>query len=592
MRNPVSHFAKSISDVNIRRSSFDMNHRRLFTMSAGLLYPCYDQEVIPGDTFKIDTSILCRMSTPIHPVMDDCYMDVYFYFVPNRIVWDHWKQFMGEPEDDPYLTSSEYSVPQLRFHPSGGSDSGSLIGASIPFKSVLDYMGVPPGTTVPSVNALKFRGFGKIWNEWFRDQNLMNAIDVPTGDADEYMAIYSSTAPSSSFHFWDSNNSSNPDAYVTNCCHGGDLPPVSKFHDYFTSALREPQKGDPVSIPLNGFAPVYASELFSMSNFNVDSESNPILVDYAGDPISGYVGGNLGSLESTGTAVSNLNKQVFFDNLVVDLGLHKQTSNSMNAAYSTISDLRYAFQMQKFLEADNRGGTRYRELIYNHFNVTAPDTEMQIPEFLGGKRIHINMNQVIQTSSTDDVSPQGNTAAYSLTTDRSSSFTKSFTEHGYIIGVCCIRTAHSYAQGINKSDLRRDRFDYYWPEFANISEQPIRNVEIYSPYSDDNPGLDYDYNGIFGYQEAWAEYRYKPNTVHGEFRPTYPQSLDSWHYGDYYTSQPFLSSEWVRETRSNIDRTLAVSSELADQFICDFAFHINATRPLPMYSIPGLADHH
>lgn len=272
----------------------------------------------------------------------------------------------------------------------------------------------------------------------------------------------------------------------------------------------------------------------------------------------------------------------YFNDLGADL-------SSIAGAYATINDLRYAFQLQKFLEADNRGGTRYREILKQHFNVTSPDASQQIPEFLGGKRIPINISQVLQTSSTNDVSPQGNTAAYSLTSDKYSAFTKSFTEHGYLYCVACIRTEHTYCQGVERMWRRFNRFDYYFPEFANISEQPIYTTELYNTGAEDE---DVDPKSIFGYQEAWAEYRYKPNRVSAEFRPTYRGSLDIWHYGDHYTSQPYLSSEWIRETRANIDRTLAVNDPDSDQFIADFYFKMNTTRAMPVYSIPGLADHH
>lgn len=589
MKNPVSNFAYATKDIEISRSSFNMHHGLKTTMSAGLLYPILCQEVIPGDTFSMQTNVVARMSTPIHPVMDDCYLDIYYFFVPNRIVWDHWKQFMGEPEDDPYLDTAQYSIPQL-YLPSDGYGG---VAYSFPYKSVLDYFGVAPGTSVPSINALPFRAFGKIWNEWFRDQNLMDAIDVPTDDADTG-AAYVTDNEEVGNRYWSNNNRTNPDAYVKNVIHGGDLPPVAKYHDYFTSALKEPQKGDPAAIPLNGFAPVYAIGDLDVRSVLGDAVPTPVdLVDVNGNAAStGVMTVTNGTMTKYNSPGQTSNGNVFYNNLAANLGLNVDASNSIGAAYSTISDLRYAFQMQKFLETSNRFGSRYRELIYGHFGVTAPDTEIQVPEYLGGKRIHVNMNQVAQTSSTDEISPQGNMAAYSLTSDSYSSFTKSFTEHGFIIGVCCFRTAHTYSQGIEKYFLKKDKFDFYFPEFANISEQPIRNVEIYSPPANSDEASNYEYDGIFGYQEAWAEYRFKPNRISGEFRPTYPQSLDSWHYGDYYDSQPYLSSEWIRETRSNIDRTLAVSSDVSDQFLCDFYWKINATRPLPMYSIPGLADHH
>lgn len=568
MRNPVSRFAYSRSDLGMKRSKFPRSQDHKTTMSAGLLYPLLVDEVLPGDTFSVDMSSLIRMSTPIHPVMDNCFLDTYWFFVPNRIVWDHWKEFMGESPSDPYINPIEYSVPQLVPYQAGDDDS------RIPFKSLLDYLGVPPDTTPSEVNALPVRGFCKIWNEWFRDQNLQNAINVDTGDANITYACYGAE--------WNSNIEGTDD-YVINTAHGGDLPPVNKYHDYFTSALKEPQKGDPVAIPLSGFAPVYANNLIDVSAYGKHDGVDLMVTDADGASIDdSYLSVEGGVFGYTDSGISN-EGNAYFNNLAADLSLTA-------GIYATISDLRYAFQLQKFLEADNRGGTRYREILKQHFDVTSPDASMQIPEFLGGKRIPINISQVLQTSATDTVSPQGNTAAYSLTVDRNSAFTKSFTEHGFIFCVGCIRTQHTYGQGLERMWSRKGKFDYYFPEFANISEQPIRNKEIFlSSINDYDPDLE---NQIFGYQEAWAEYRFKPSRLSGEFRSAYGQSLDIWHYGDDYATQPLLSSEWIRETRKNIDRTLAVSSDVSDQFICDFYFKLDTVRVMPVYSIPGLADHH
>lgn len=574
MRNPVSRFAYSSADLGMKRSNFPRSHDHKTTMSAGLLYPLLVDEVLPGDTYSIDMSSLVRMSTPIHPVMDNAFLDTYWFFVPNRIVWDHWKEFMGESPSDPYLNPVEYSVPSLYFD---GTPEYDFSG--VPPKSILDYLGIPSRTLPKKINALPVRGFCKIWNEWFRDQNLQNAIDVDTGDEDlRYSLAYPEPL------YWNE-NSALDDSYVVNSAHGGDLPPVNKYHDYFTSALIAPQKGEPVPIPLSGFAPVYANNLISVKDlFPGQSVPAVSLKRMNGNPPSD------GGLYVSGGQISSVNENfaghaapVVPNNLAADL-------SNIAGVYSTINDLRYAFQLQKFLEADNRGGSRYREILKQHFNVTSPDASQQIPEFLGGKRIPINISQVLQTSATDETSPQGNTAAYSLTSDKYSAFTKSFTEHGFIFCVGCIRTEHTYCQGIERMWSKFNKFDYYFPEFANISEQPIYNREIFNgSYETADTDLA---DEIFGYQEAWAEYRYKPNRVSGEFRPTYEESLDIWHYGDHYLSQPYLSSEWIRETRANIDRTLAVDSSVSDQFICDFYFKMSTTRVMPVYSIPGLADHH
>lgn len=588
MRSPISPFIYATSDLDIRRSTFDRNQDHKTTMSAGKLYPVFVDEFLPGDTFVLDTSVLVRMSTPIHPVMDNCFLDLYFFAVPNRLVWTHWVEFMGESPSDPYLNPVEYSVPQLKNSlnlPDLNIKGGHYIG----WKSVADYMGIPGGTSPKSFSALPFRAFSLIWNEWFRDQNLQNAIDIDTGDSDyEYITqVKIETGGDGALD------------YVTSTARGGILPPVSKYHDYFTSATKEPQKGDAVPIPLTGFVPTYAVGNGTINEFVRGSNDINAAVQFykaydGGANVNGAIGVDSGKLKADNQVAGFGDTRLQFGNLYGDLsGVGKSSDPALNA-YATINDLRYAFQLQKLLERDNLYGTRYREIIKGHFGVDSPDQTMQIPEFLGGKRIRINMNQVIQTSATDEVTPQGNTAAYSLTADVSSSFTKSFTEHGWIIGVACIRTDKTYQQGVERMFNRKDRYDFYFPELANISNQPILNKEIFNP----SVGMDlgtYSYDladEFFGFQEAWAEYRYKPNRVSAEFRSTYPQSLDIWHYADYYTSQPYLSDEWIRETRENIDRTLAVSSDLADQFILDFYFKCRTTRPMPVYSIPGLADHH
>lgn len=588
MRNPVSPFVYAKSDLDMRRSTFDRSQDHKTTMSSGFLYPVFVDEYLPGDTFSVDTSVFARMSTPIHPVMDSVFMDVLFFSVPNRLIWSSWKSFMGESPEDPYLNPVEHSVPQLKnglVRPDQNINGGHYV----PFKSVADYMGIPAGTAPQSFSALPFRAFALIWNEWFRDQNLQNAIDIDTGDSDDFYVTKVAI----------DNNTSGAQNYVTSTARGGVLPPVAKFHDYFTSALKQQQKGDPVAIPLSGFAPVYAIGTGINPYVRQVSDINSAIQYMTTSGLQANVNGDLG-LESghlkvrSGSDTPSGGIRVQMVNSYADLGGVSQNGDAALNAYATINDLRYAFQIEKLLQTDNRFGTRYRELIFGHFGVTSPDQTQQVPEFLGGKRLRINMNQVIQTSATDEVSPQGNTAAYSLTADVSNSFTKSFTEHGWIIACACLRTTKSYQQGLERMFSRKDRYDFYWPELANIAEQPIRNKEIFNPSVGMELGS-YTYDladEYFGFQEAWAEYRFKPNRISAEFRSTYPQSLDIWHYGDYYTSQPYLSDAWIREDRSVIDRTLAVSSDLADQFIVDFYFKCKATRPMPVYSIPGLADHH
>ena len=557
MRNPVSRFAYAPVNLDMSRTKMKRTSTHKTTLNAGYLIPIYWDEVLPGDTFKMDVSSLVRMSTPVFPVMDNAYLDLYFFYVPNRTIWEHWKEFMGESPVDPYIESVQYSVPQM-IAPVG------VHVKDVPFGSLLDYLGVPAGTTVDSFNALPVRAYCKIWNDWFRDQNLMNAINFSTGDSDtEYIDSATITYPELDRAYFMEN-------FHEEVGLGGYPAPVSKYHDYFTSALLQPQKGDPVAIPLNGFAPVYS--IGGVASFIAHEESSEV-VDASDSPLN-----------------------TTFGNLYANLGATGDSELTGMNVYSTINDLRYAFQIQKLLEADNRYGTRYIEIIKGHFGIDAPNAELQRAEFLGGKRVHINMQQVLQTSATDDVSPQGNTAAYSLTIDKGSEFVKSFTEHGIIMGVACVRTMHTYQQGLDRQFIRKDRYDYYFPELANISEQPIYNKEIFNGSTDSNSSVaSYNptlANEIFGFQEPWAEYRYKPNRVSGYFRSTYRDSLDSWHYADFYKEQPVLSSEWIAETDANINRTLAVSSEISDQFIADFYFDCETTRIMPPYSIPGLADHH
>ena len=590
MRNPVSRFTYAPVDLDMKRSRFTRSSTHKTTFDAGKLIPFYVDEYLPGDTFSLSLNSLIRMSTPIFPVMDNCYLDVYFFAVPNRLVWDHWREFMGESPSDPYLNPVQYSVPQLK--------SANAPDFDVAFGSILDYMGVPAGTTVDSISALPVRAYCEIWNQWFRDQNLQNAININKGDSDQlYYPQPDHYEPIPE----------DPDYYITQCGIGGLPAPVNKYHDYFTSALLQPQKGDPVAIPINGFVPVYAVG----NSVNAAALNQPpiIFTDDLAPGVNAYLIGSdvstssnkhIGEMYGSPQAnISTSRTDAYFANLYANLGGALPSDVAAINSYATINDLRYAFQIQKLLEADNRYGTRYIEIIKGHFGVDSPDGLLQRPEFLGGKRIPINIQQVIQTSATDETSPQGNTAAYSLTLDNGVSFTKSFTEHGYIIGVCCVRTMHTYQQGVERFWNRKDRYDYYFPELANISEQPILNKEIWNGSSTQNsPNGIYNKeqsNEYFGFQEAWADYRMKPNRVSGFFRSTYNPfggSLDSWHYADFYTEQPRLSSEWIRETPVNIDRTLAVQSDISDQFLADFYIDLNCTRVMPIYSIPGLADHH
>lgn len=548
-RNTNAHFAVNPTNIDIQRSTFNRSTQHKTTFNAGELIPIYVDEVLPGDTFKMDTSYIVRMTTPIHPVMDNAYIDTYFFFVPNRILWEHWKEFNGENTSSKWEQETEYEIPQIKA-PTGGWQKGTIA----------DYMGIPINVANLSVNHLPFRAYVLIWNEWFRDQNNQDPAYLTKGDA--------------------TTSGANTGDYQINAQKGGQPLPVAKYHDYFTSALPEPQKGPDVLLPLGSTAPVIGNGL----SIGLTDGTNLGSLNAYGSSGQIYSNQNIG--QATGTTATG---EPFTASRTLGLSTNADNSGVIadlsNATAATINQLRQAFQIQKLFEKDARGGTRYREILKAHFGVTSPDGRQQVPEYLGGNRTPVNMDQVLQTSATDETSPQGNTAAFSLTGNKDDSFIKSFTEHGYIIGVVCVRTEHTYQQGIERMWNRKKRFDFYWPTLANLGEQAILNKEIFAQGNSTD-------NEAFGYQEAWAEYRYKPSRVSSAFRSTYAQTLDIWHYADKFDSLPVLEDNFIRETKNNIDRTLAVQSSLEDQFMGDFYFHNQCTRAMPMYSIPGLIDHH
>lgn len=554
-RNVESHFA-TLPHADISRSRFDRSSSLKTSFNVGDVIPFYIDEVLPGDTFNVKTSKVVRMQSLITPVMDNIYLDTYFFFVPNRLVWNHWKEFNGENTQSAWLPSVEYEVPQLE-SPDGGWDVGTLA----------DYFGLPTGVNNLSVSALPFRAYGLIMNEWFRDENLSDPLNIPVDDATV--------------------TGVNTGNYITDVVKGGKPFKAAKYHDYFTSCLPAPQKGPDVTIPVSSGANYPVMSLADQAwTPTVDSPSMIIYGTKSGSPDRiGY-----GTNSTLNSGFSFLGEQYPSD--VPKVGSNYDTVpvnlwavNDGSVSAATINQLRMAFQIQKLYEKDARGGTRYIEILKAHFGVTSPDARLQRPEYLGGNRIPININQVVQQSQTTDQSPQGNPVGLSLTTDTHSDFTKSFVEHGFVIGLMVARYDHTYQQGIERFWSRKDRFDYYWPVFANIGEQAVLNKEIYAQ------GTEAD-NEVFGYQEAWADYRYKPNRVTGEMRSSYEQSLDVWHLADDYSTLPSLSDSWIREDSANVNRVLAVSEQNANQLFADIYIQNRSTRPMPMYSIPGLIDHH
>lgn len=543
-RNTESHFALNPTRIDMSRSTFDRSHSLKTSFNAGDLVPFYVDEVLPGDTFSVRTSKVVRMPSLVTPIMDNIYLDTYYFFVPNRIVWEHWRELNGENTKSAWIPQTQYEVPQIT----------SPVGTGWAIGTLADYMGIPTGVPGLSVNALPFRAYSLICNEWFRDENLTDPLVTPIDD--------STVAGVNTGNF------------ITDVAKGGLPFKVSKYHDYFTSCLPAPQKGPDVTIPVLGDTPVVAKSL-SVPDDVLDNYS----LHFQPTSSTGMERGanlSVGPSTATGSAGPISTTYPGPDNL---------WAVNSSATVATINQLRMAFQIQKMYERDARGGTRYIEILKSHFGVTSPDARLQRPEYLGGNRVPININQIVQQSQTTEQSPQGTPVGLSLTSDTHYDFKKSFVEHGFVIGVMCARYDHTYQQGLERFWSRRDRFDYYWPVFANLGEQAVKNKEIYAqgtPVDDE----------VFGYQEAWADYRYKPNRVTGEMRSASPQTLDSWHLGDYYETLPSLSDAWIREDSANIDRVIAVTSAITHQFFADIYISCRSTRPMPMYSIPGLIDHH
>lgn len=554
-RNNERHFLQ-IPEMHASRTRFNRDQTILTTFDSGKLIPFFVDEVLPGDTFQVDTTAIIRMTTPKYPVMDNAYIDLYYFYAPNRILWDSFKRFMGEIEETPWMPTKEYAVPQIKIN-------GTTEKPAPDERSILDYMGVPTKIKKPfSVNALPIRAYVKIWNEFFRDENVDNAAVLKTDDAD---ITYNFEAEATETLEKD----------LQNAVLGGNLLPVNKFHDYFSSCLPYPQRGPEITMPMQGNAKI---EAYEDENLNKKIELTGQLslrwhtADASTQPTT-YAGG----WEKSGTSIiadvangGSPTAKTYW--IGADLA-------SVTAA--TINDLREAIAVQQYYEALARGGSRYREQVRTLWDVTISDKTVQIPEYLGGGRYMINVNQIIQTSGqqTATDTPIGETGAVSVTPINESSFTKSFEEHGFVIGVACVRHNRSYQQGLERFWSRRDRLDYYVPQFANLGEQPVKKKEIMLT----GDATDEE---TFGYQEAWADYRMKPNRVSGLMRSNATGTLDFWHYADNYDTVPTLSQEWMAEGKAEIARTLIVQDE--PQFFGAVRVANKTTRRMPLYSVPGL----